>query len=85
VKTFTVKRNAADERTVTLSWTRVPRAQGLHRPIRPRPDKLYGNFQVGDVTTLTMNSLNKGVRYFFTVDALGVGGVTKGTIVTPAT
>jgi hypothetical protein len=84
VKQFAVSRNAADERTVTLSWTRVPRATGYVVRFGLSPDKLYGNFQVGDVSTLTMNSLNKGVRYFFTVDALGAGGVTKGTIVTPA-
>jgi xylan 1,4-beta-xylosidase len=85
VKEFTVNRNAADDRSVTLSWARVARAQGYIIRFGIAPDKLYGNFQVGDVTTLTMNSLNKGVRYYFTVDALGVGGVTKGTIVRPGT
>jgi len=81
VKEFTVARNAADERTVTLTWTRVPRAQGYVVRFGVARDKLYGNFQVGDVATLTMNSLNKGVPYFFTIDAIGAGGVTKGTIV----
>lgn len=32
-----------------------------------------------------MNSLNKGVKYYVVIDALGVGGVTKGTIVRPGT
>ncbi|MEO8336955.1 MAG: family 43 glycosylhydrolase [bacterium] len=85
VKTFTVARNTSDERTATLSWTRVPRATGYIVRFGLSPDKLYGNYQVGDVATLTMNGLNKGVRYFFTVDALGAGGVTKGTIVRPGT
>jgi hypothetical protein len=85
VKAFNVKRNAADERTATLDWTRVPRAQGYVVRFGIARDKLYGNYQVGDVTTLTMNSLNKGVGYYFTIDAVGPGGVTKGTIVKPGT
>jgi hypothetical protein len=81
VKDLRVARNADDERTATLSWTKVPRAHGYIVRFGIAPNKLYGNFQVGDVSTLTMNSLNKGVKYYFVVDALGVGGVTKGTIV----
>ncbi|MDB4888818.1 MAG: coagulation factor 5/8 type domain protein [Gemmatimonadetes bacterium] len=85
VKEFSVNRNAADERTVTLNWSRVPRAQGYVVRFGIARDKLYGNYQVGDVTTLTMNSMNKGVGYYFTIDAIGAGGVTKGTIVKPGT
>lgn len=80
VDTFTVRRGA-DDRSVTVTWHRSPRARGYIVRFGIAPDKLYANYQVGDVTSLTMNSLNHGVTYYFTVDALNEGGVTKGTII----
>lgn len=80
VRSFTVQRHA-DDRDVTLSWSRSARATGYIVRFGIAPDKLYSDYQVGDDTTLTMNSLNHGVGYWFTVDALGDGGVTKGTVV----
>jgi hypothetical protein len=78
VTTFDVKRDAQDDRSVTLTWTRVPRATGYIARYGIAKDKLYANYQVGDVGTLTMNNLNKGVAYFYTIDALGAGGVAMG-------
>ena len=80
VDSFTVRR-ADDARSVTLTWRRSERAKGYIVRFGIAPDKLYANYKVGDVTSLTMNSLNRGVTYYFTVDALNEGGVTKGRVV----
>jgi xylan 1,4-beta-xylosidase len=76
---LTVRRHD-DERSVTLSWERVPRAQGYVVRYGLAPDKLYANYQVGDTASVTLNSLNRGVTYWFTVDAIGEGGVARGTV-----
>ncbi|MGI9091802.1 MAG: discoidin domain-containing protein, partial [Gemmatimonadaceae bacterium] len=85
VDAFTVRRNADDDRSVTITWGRSPRAHGYVVRFGIRPDKLYANHQIGDITSLTMNSLNRGVPYYFTVDAFNEGGVTRGRIVAPGT
>jgi xylan 1,4-beta-xylosidase len=77
VSDVTVRRHE-DDRSVTLTWTRSPRARTYVVRFGVAPDKLYASYQVGDVTTLTMNSLNRGVRYYFTVDAVNERGVTAG-------
>jgi hypothetical protein len=84
VSGVTVRRDPKDDRTVTISWQRVPRAYSYVVRFGIAPDKLYGNYQVDDVDTLTMNSLNVGVDYWFTVDAVGASGVTRGVTVIPA-
>lgn len=73
-----VRRHADDDRGVTLTWDRAPRATGYVVRYGLSPDRLYANYQVGDVTSLTMNSLNRGVTYWFTVDALNESGVAPG-------
>ncbi len=77
----TVQRDAADPRGATIRWRRSPGARGYVVRWGVAPDKLYGEFQVGDVDALTMNTLNLGVTYHFTVDAFNEGGVTPGTAV----
>jgi len=73
-----IVRRDADDRTVTLSWTPSPRATSYVVRFGTAPDKLYSSYEVANVTTLTMNALNRGVTYYFTVDAVNEGGVTPG-------
>jgi hypothetical protein len=73
-----------DDRSVTLSWPAAPRARSYVVRYGIAPGKLYASWQTGNVTSLTMNSLNHGVRYWFTVDAVGEGGVKRGTEVVEA-
>lgn len=74
-----VERNAADRRSVTLSWNAVEGATGYNIRYGISPDKLYLNHTIhGDKTSLTINSLNTEEEYFFTVDAFNEAGVTEG-------
>lgn len=81
VTTFTVRRGPKDTRSATIAWSRAPLAQGYVVRFGITPGKLYSHHQVGDVTELTINSLNRGVTYYFAVDALNERGITKGTTV----
>jgi hypothetical protein len=78
---LTVARDAADQRTATLRWERAPRARSYVVRFGIAPDKLYSSYEVPDVTTLTMNGLNVGVTYYFTVDAVNDVGVARGKTV----
>jgi len=76
----TVARRADDDRTATLAW---PRARGAERYVVRygiAPDRLHASYEVGADTSLTMNSLNRGVRYWFAVDAVSGTGVTRGGV-----
>jgi hypothetical protein len=78
VTSLTVVRHADDDRSATISWARAPGAKRYVVRYGLAPDALYGSIEVGDVTTLTTNALNRGVAYWFTVDALNAAGVTRG-------
>jgi xylan 1,4-beta-xylosidase len=80
---FVVERNRTDERTATMRWHRSARATGYIVRFGVRADKLYTEYQVGDADALTMNNLNKGVPYWFAIDAIGPGGVTTGAVIGP--
>jgi xylan 1,4-beta-xylosidase len=84
VDELTVRRNPADDRTAMVAWRRSPGAQGYVVRYGVRPDKLYATYQVGDVDSLTMNSLNAGVPYYFAIDAFNEGGLTAGSVTVAA-
>ncbi len=77
-------RREADDRGAVISW--LPSAGATSYIVRfgLAPGKLYDSYKVGNVDTLTINSLNHGVPYWFTVDAVGEGGVARGPAAIPA-
>jgi len=81
VRGVTVQRDTADTRTATVRWSPSAGATAYVVRFGVAPDKLYTDIQVDDVTTLTTNALNRGVRYYFTVDAISAAGVARGTAV----
>jgi xylan 1,4-beta-xylosidase len=72
-------RDPSDPRHAHISWKPAPRADfyivrhGIGR------DKLFNNYQVYNATECDINSLNAGVNYYFTVDAVNDSGIAKGT------
>lgn len=79
VSNFTVTRNEADPCKASLSWEKVPQAEGYIVRYGIAQDKLYNNFQVMGDTKLEIGSLNAGVDYYFTVDAYNENGITQTT------
>lgn len=71
-------RGASDGRQASVSWKPVPDADFYIVRYGLSADKLYGNYQVYNGTSLDIHSLNAGSAYYFTVDAVNENGVTKG-------
>ena len=77
VRDVVVERHA-DDRSAVVRWTRSPGATSYVVRFGTAPDKLYSSYEAGDVDTLTIDSLIHGVAYWFAVDAIGEGGITRG-------
>jgi hypothetical protein len=84
VGTLAVRRDASDGRDAVLTWT--PAADARRYVVRYgiAPDELYASYEVGPRTRLELHALNRGVTYYFTVDAVNERGVTRGARVTEA-
>jgi xylan 1,4-beta-xylosidase len=71
-----VVRDPQDGRLAVVSWQPVHGADFYIVRFGVRPDRMFENYQVYDGTQLTVPSLNVGVGYSFTVDAVNDSGVT---------
>ena len=80
-------RREDNNRTVGIEWPVVEDAQGYIVRYGTAPDKLHTHFQVFTRPCVIMNSLNRGVDYWYTVDSFNESGVTRGTkaLALPAT
>jgi xylan 1,4-beta-xylosidase len=72
------KRDPADPRRVSLSWRNTPDSDFYIVRYGIAPDRLFSNYQVYKSNSVDINSLNVGVKYYFTVDAVNDTGVTQG-------
>jgi xylan 1,4-beta-xylosidase len=72
-------RGNPDGRQAAISWKPVSDADFYIVRYGLSADRLFGNYQVYDSTSLDVHSLNAGPPYYFTVDAVNENGVTKGT------
>jgi hypothetical protein len=75
---FTAKRDA-DPRNAFVSWQKVPGATGYNILWGIAKDKLNLTYQIfNDETSVKeIRSLNKGVGYFFAIEAFNENGVSK--------
>ena len=76
---FTVTRSQTDKREVTISWNSNPNAVGYNIRYGTQANKLYLNYQVLQGNSITIRSLNRLKKYYFTIDVFNENGVTKGT------
>ena len=67
-----------DKCIVTFNWTKSADAVGYNIRYGSQKDKLYHNYQVLGVDSLTIRSLNANQKYYFTIDVFNENGVTKG-------
>jgi len=68
-----------DGRRVHVSWGKVDDADFYIVRYGITPDHLYSNYQVYKSSTIDINSLNAGQKYYFTVDAVNGSGITQTT------
>jgi len=78
---LTVDRDAGDRRTANIAWNKSKDAVGFVIRYGITPEKLYNQYQVMGKTELKINSLNRDVVYYFSIDAFNENGYTNGTTV----
>ena len=78
VKKFSVMRTQSDRREVKLKWNKSMDAVGYNVRYGTQNDKLYHNYQVLGTDSLTIRSLNKNQKYYFTIDQFNENGLNKG-------
>jgi xylan 1,4-beta-xylosidase len=81
VSNFTVARDTADKRNVTINWKKQSNVVCYNIRYGTAPNKLYENYQVLNTDSLTIHSLDKMQQYFFTIDAFNENGITKGKVI----
>ncbi len=81
VSNFTVARDTADKRNVTINWKKQSNVVGYNIRYGTAPNKLYENYQVLNTDSLTIHSLDKMQQYFFTIDAFNENGITNGKVI----
>ncbi len=75
-KNFKVNRQS-DTRNADLSWEKVKDAQGYVVYWGISPDKLNSSVLIYDENSYALRALNKGVTYFFQVEAFNENGISK--------
>ena len=83
VTNIQVARDSSDSRRVHISWKPSAGADFYIIRYGIARDRLWNNYQVYNATQFDVNSLNAGVDYYFTVDAVNDSGNTLGTKVVP--
>lgn len=73
-----VTRDAADSRSAHVSWDTASRADFYIVRYGIAKDRLFNNYQVYEAAKLDIHSLNTGVGYYFTIDAINGSGITRG-------
>ncbi len=79
VKNLRITRTESDRREVKLKWDKSPDAVGYNIRYGIQTDKLYQNYQVLGPDSLTIRSLNKSQKYYFTIDGFNENGMNQGT------
>lgn len=76
---FSVSRDKIDARKVTIKWKQLSDVTGYNIRYGIAPNKLYQNYQIIGNDSVVINSLNKKLDYYFTIDSFNENGITKGT------
>lgn len=78
VQTLVAERDKTDKRNVKLTWQGIENAVGYTIRYGTQPDKLYLNYQTFNKDSLSIHSLNAGLKYYFAIDSFNEKGITKG-------
>jgi xylan 1,4-beta-xylosidase len=68
-----VIRDPEDERNAIIKWDPVENSDGYIVRYGIDPDKLYNHYIVYDADSVSIHSLNKGIEYYFSVEAFDSG------------
>ena len=70
-----------DRRSVALKWGKAQDAEGYNVIYGTDMEKLYHNYQVYDDTTVTINSLNTNLSYYFKIEPFNENGVGESELI----
>jgi xylan 1,4-beta-xylosidase len=79
VDDFTANREDADPGKARLEWPKDENATGYIINYGVDKSKLYSSVMVYDAGSLMLTGLNKGVAYYFSIDAFNESGIAAGT------
>jgi xylan 1,4-beta-xylosidase len=80
IKEFTVERDTSDTRRATVKWNGNSSATGFVVNYGTEINKLYTSVIIYDADSIRLTGLNKGIKYYFSIDAFNESGITKGTL-----
>ncbi|HJY11579.1 MAG TPA: fibronectin type III domain-containing protein, partial [Flavobacterium sp.] len=75
VSGFKVAKNSKDSRNAMISWKKQPDATGYNIYYGISPDKLYNSIMVYDEGSYDFRGLDKGTKYYFTIEAFNENGI----------
>lgn len=78
VQTLIAERDKTDKRNVKLTWQGSENTVGYTIRYGTQPYKLYLNYQTFNKDSLSIHSLNAGLKYYFAIDSFNEKGITKG-------
>lgn len=76
VKNFKLNRHS-DRRDISISWNKVPEAQGYNILWGIASDKLYSSWMVYGNNQLLLKALNTDQVYYFTIESFNENGISK--------
>jgi hypothetical protein len=75
VSEFKVDRNSSDSRNAIISWKKQADAIGYNIYYGIEPNKLYNTIMVYDESSYDFRGLDKGTKYYFTIEAFNENGI----------
>lgn len=82
VSSFKIDRNKTDSRNAMISWKKQNDAIGYNIYYGISPDKLYNSIMVYGENSYDFRGLDKGTKYYFTIEAFNENGIgTKNKII----
>jgi hypothetical protein len=79
VSDFKVNRNKSDSRNAIISWKKQTDAIGYNIYYGIAPDKLYNSIMVYGDNSYDFRGLDKGTKYYFTIEAFNENGIGEKT------
>jgi xylan 1,4-beta-xylosidase len=73
---LTAQRDDQDKRSVKIRWKTTPHATGYNIRFGTGPKKLYNTYTVYGDSTVTINTLNSRLPYYFGVEAFNENGTS---------
>ncbi len=81
ISEFTARRDPDNRRSIKLSWRNPGQASGYHISYGLDKNRLYQHYQLYRDTTLTINTLDAGRAYFFSIEAFNENGISERGVV----